>query len=209
MTGRCLVCEPAVEHAKHTHLIATLASGRELRFVDPRRFGKLQVLEGSKFAAAGSGTDRRRTASGFVALFKGRKTPIKSALLNQWLLSGIGNIYADESLFRAGVRPRRRAASLTRAELMRLYDAIQQVLAEAIRAGGRRSPTTWMRAATADFFSYSTGFTSARASLAWFAAPASNGWWWRDAAATIVRSASARGGCTKEQDTKGQELVPR
>ena len=71
-----------------------------------------------------------------MELFKGRKTPIKSALLNQRLLSGIGNIYADESLFRAGVRPRRRAASLTRAELMRLYDAIQQVLAEAIEAGG-------------------------------------------------------------------------
>ena len=71
-----------------------------------------------------------------MELFKGRKTPIKSALLNQRLLSGIGNIYADESLFRAGVRPRRQAARLTRAELMRLYDGIQQVLEEAIRAGG-------------------------------------------------------------------------
>jgi formamidopyrimidine-DNA glycosylase len=57
-------------------------------------------------------------------------------LLNQSLLSGIGNIYADESLFRAGIRPRRRAASLSHAELMRLYDAIQEVLAEAITAGG-------------------------------------------------------------------------
>jgi formamidopyrimidine-DNA glycosylase len=135
MTGRCLVCEPAVEHAKHTHLIATLASGRELRFVDPRRFGKLLVLEGQKFSAPGAepiAADREE----FVQLYKGRNTPIKSALLNQSLLSGIGNIYADESLFRAGVRPRRRAASLTRGELMRLYDAIQQVLAEAITAGG-------------------------------------------------------------------------
>jgi formamidopyrimidine-DNA glycosylase len=135
MTGRCLVCEPGVEHAKHTHLIATMESGRELRFVDPRRFGKLQVLEGAEFAAAGTepiAADKEE----FAALFKGRKTPIKSALLNQSLLSGIGNIYADESLFRAGLRPRRRAASLTRVELMRLYDAIQQVLAEAIKAGG-------------------------------------------------------------------------
>jgi formamidopyrimidine-DNA glycosylase len=135
MTGRCLVCEPEVEHAKHTHLIATLASGRELRFVDPRRFGKLQVLEGSAFAAPGAepiAADVER----FVQLFKGRKTPIKSALLNQSLLSGIGNIYADESLFRAGVRPRRRAAGLTRGELLRLYEAIQEVLAEAITAGG-------------------------------------------------------------------------
>ena len=136
MTGRCLVCEPAVEHAKHTHLIATLASGRELRFVDPRRFGKLQVLEGSTVRRARRRAHCRRAGERFIALFKGRKTPIKSALLNQSLLSGIGNIYADESLFSAGVRPRRRAASLTRAELLRLYDAIQQVLAEAIRAGG-------------------------------------------------------------------------
>jgi formamidopyrimidine-DNA glycosylase len=135
MTGRCLVCVPEMEHARHTHLIATLASGRELRFVDPRRFGKLQVMQGSSFAAPGAepiAADRTK----FVELFTGRKTPIKSALLNQSLLSGIGNIYADESLFRAGVRPKRRASRLTRAELMRLYDAIQKVLAEAIEAGG-------------------------------------------------------------------------
>jgi len=135
MTGRCLVCKPSAEHAKHTHLIATMASGLELRYVDPRRFGKLQVLEGSEFAAPGA-EPIAASREHFVDLFKGRKTPIKSALLNQSLLSGIGNIYADESLFSAGVRPRRRAASLTRAELLRLYDAIQQVLAEAIRAGG-------------------------------------------------------------------------
>ena len=135
MTGRMLVCDPAVELAKHTHLVAQLVSGRELRFVDPRRFGKLQVISEGSFKAPGSepiGADREA----FAKLFRRRKTPIKSALLNQKLLSGIGNIYADESLFRAGVRPRRRAASLTRAELTRLYDAIQQVLAEAIAAGG-------------------------------------------------------------------------
>lgn len=135
MTGRLLVCQPDVEHAKHTHLIATLRSGRELRFVDPRRFGKLQVMSADEFRAAGTepiGADREH----FAERFRGRKTPIKSALLNQRLLSGIGNIYADESLFRSGIRPRRRAASLTRSELMRLYDAIQQVLAEAIAAGG-------------------------------------------------------------------------
>ncbi|HEX8924252.1 MAG TPA: bifunctional DNA-formamidopyrimidine glycosylase/DNA-(apurinic or apyrimidinic site) lyase [Terriglobales bacterium] len=135
MTGRMLVCEPDTELAKHTHLIAQLESGRELRFVDPRRFGKLQVFSNPTFAAPGAepiAADKER----FVSLFKGRKTPIKSALLNQALLSGIGNIYADESLFRAGIRPRRRAASLTRADLLRLYDAIQEVLAEAIAAGG-------------------------------------------------------------------------
>jgi len=135
MTGRCVVCSPEVERAKHTHLIAALESGRELRFVDPRRFGRLQVIEGRKFAAPGDepmAAGRER----FVELFKGRRTPIKSALLNQKLLAGVGNIYADESLFRAGVRPRRQAARMTRAELGRLYEALQEVLAEAIEAGG-------------------------------------------------------------------------
>lgn len=135
MTGRCVVCGPELDRAKHTHLIATLESGRELRFVDARRFGRLQVLEGRQFAASGD----EPTSAGwerFVELFKGRRTPIKSALLNQRLLAGVGNIYADESLFRAGVRPRRQAARMTRAELVRLYDALQQVLAEAIEAGG-------------------------------------------------------------------------
>jgi formamidopyrimidine-DNA glycosylase len=69
-------------------------------------------------------------------LFRGRKTPIKSALLNQKLLRGVGNIYADEALARAGVRPRRRAATLTRAELRRLYSSLQKVLELAIAAGG-------------------------------------------------------------------------
>jgi formamidopyrimidine-DNA glycosylase len=133
MTGRMLVCLPEEEIAKHTHAIAKLASGRELRFVDPRRFGRLSVSNG--FAAPGSEPLDVELAQ-FVKLFRGRKTPIKSALLNQNLLSGVGNIYADESLFRARVRPRRRATSLTQDDLGRLYQAIQAVLKEAIALGG-------------------------------------------------------------------------
>jgi formamidopyrimidine-DNA glycosylase len=133
MTGRMLVCPPEEEIAKHTHAIARLASGRELRFVDPRRFGRLSVSNG--FAAPGSEPLDVELAR-FMTLFHGRKTPIKSALLNQNLLSGVGNIYADESLFRARVRPRRRATSLTRDDLGRLYQAVQEVLKEAIALGG-------------------------------------------------------------------------
>jgi len=133
MTGRMLVCQPDQEIEKHTHAVARLASGRELRFVDPRRFGRLSVAHG--FVAAGSEPLEVKLDT-FVGLFSGRKTPIKSALLNQKLLRGVGNIYADESLFRAGIRPRRRAASLTRKELPRLYAAIQEVLKEAIALGG-------------------------------------------------------------------------
>ncbi len=133
MTGRLVVCPPDSEMAKHTHLVAKLTSGRELRFIDPRRFGRLSVAQG--FEAGGS-EPLEVQMDHFVSLFHGRKTPIKSALLNQKLLRGVGNIYADESLFRAGVRPRRRASSLTREDLRRLYPAVQQVLREAIALGG-------------------------------------------------------------------------
>jgi len=111
-----------------------MASGKEVRFVDPRMFGKLAVMH-EQFKAPGSEPLDIDFAT-FASLFRKRKTPIKSALLNQSLLSGVGNIYADESLARAGIRPRRRAASLTRAELERLYHALQKVLHEAIKAGG-------------------------------------------------------------------------
>ena len=133
MTGRMVVCPPDSEMAKHTHLVAKLASGRELRFVDPRRFGRLSVARG--FEAGGS-EPLEVKLDHFVSLFRSRKTPIKSALLNQKLLRGVGNIYADESLFRAGVRPRRRGSSLTREDLRRLYPAVQEVLREAIALGG-------------------------------------------------------------------------
>jgi len=133
MTGSMLVCNPDVEIAKHTHAVVKLASGRELRFVDPRRFGRLSVAH--EFDAGGC-EPLEVTLDRFITLFHGRKTPIKSALLNQKLLRGVGNIYADESLFRAGIRPRRRAASLTRDTLRRLYKSLQEVLKEAIALGG-------------------------------------------------------------------------
>ncbi len=134
MTGRLLIAQPEHELPKHTHAILRLRSGRELRFVDPRRFGRLAVVRHGFQAPGSEPLDVGFEL--FAGLFRRRKTPIKSALLNQSLLSGIGNIYADESLFRAGVRPRRRAASLTQAELQRLYGAVQKVLSEAIAAGG-------------------------------------------------------------------------
>jgi formamidopyrimidine-DNA glycosylase len=134
MTGRMVVSEPAAEVVKHTHLIAKLASGRELRFIDPRMFGKLSVYAGG--FDPGGVEPLEVSEERFVALFHGRKTPIKSALLNQKLLRGVGNIYADESLFRAGIRPRRRAAAITREQLGKLHRAVREVLREAIRLGG-------------------------------------------------------------------------
>jgi formamidopyrimidine-DNA glycosylase len=147
MTGRLLVSQAQIPLPTHTHAVLALADGREVRFVDPRRFGRLSIHH----PAVVQPTDNLRsgttyTGSGrepltisledFIALFRGRKTPIKAALLNQSLLHGVGNIYADESLFRAGIRPRRRAGRLTRAELGRLRKALAEVLRHAIKLGG-------------------------------------------------------------------------
>src|SRR5215467_11453818 len=125
MTGSLLICTPDGKREKHTHAVLQLASGRELRFVDPRRFGRLSVIE--KFEAPGA-EPLEICREEFAKLFRGRRTPIKSALLNQKLLSGVGNIYADEALFRAGIRPRRKAESLTQEELRRLRNELKRVL---------------------------------------------------------------------------------
>ena len=134
MTGSLTVVPAETLLEKHTHAILRLSSGQELRFVDPRRFGRLAVAQ-ERFRAPGEEPLDVAWES-FAPLFKQTRAFIKSALLNQKLLSGVGNIYADEALFRARIRPRRRGPTLTRAELRRLYHALQQVLRQAIAAGG-------------------------------------------------------------------------
>jgi len=138
MTGRLLVTVPGAPVAAHTHVRLLLASGRELRFVDPRRFGRLEFRDlrsSAGFSATGA-EPLTIGAEEFASLFRGRRLPIKAALLNQRLLTGVGNIYADESLFRAGVRPGRRAGRLTKRELERLRMELRAVLEHAIRRGG-------------------------------------------------------------------------
>ncbi|HET6170894.1 MAG TPA: zinc finger domain-containing protein, partial [Terracidiphilus sp.] len=102
------------------------------------RFGRLEFRDlGAVEGFGAPGAEPLTIGSEeFAALFRGRKLAIKAALLNQTLLAGVGNIYADEGLFRAGVRPRRRAGRLTRAELERLRLALRAVLHRAIRRGG-------------------------------------------------------------------------
>jgi formamidopyrimidine-DNA glycosylase len=140
MTGRLLVADPETPVPRHTHGILHLLSGRELRFVDPRRFGRMELhgvptQKTTRFTGTGQ-EPLNISADQFAALFRQRRTSIKAALLNQKLLHGVGNIYADESLFRAGIRPRRMARYLKRAELDRLHASLQSVLKEAISLGG-------------------------------------------------------------------------
>jgi formamidopyrimidine-DNA glycosylase len=137
MTGRLLVTTPDAPVAAHTHARLRLASGREIRFVDARRFGRLEYRSAQAAPFAPPGAEPLSvSADQFAALFRGRKSPIKAALLNQSLLAGVGNIYADESLFRAGIRPRRLAGRLTAREMESLRLALVEVLDEAIRLGG-------------------------------------------------------------------------
>ncbi len=144
MSGRLLVTTPEGEVHAHTHARLQLASGRELRFVDPRRFGRLEfrrIVPGSgksseiEFKAPGLDPLQVSEAE-FRALFQGRKLAIKAALLNQRLLAGVGNIYADESLFAAGIRPTMRAGRIPPQRLERLRVALQGVLLHAIELGG-------------------------------------------------------------------------
>lgn len=138
MTGRLLVTTPDAPVDKHTHARLQLQSGREIRFVDPRRFGRLEFRELEQSGSfAGKGAEPLSIGEeAFAALFRGRRLAIKAALLNQGLLTGVGNIYADESLFRAGIRPRQAAGRLTRDNLNRLRLALIDVLHHAIRLGG-------------------------------------------------------------------------
>lgn len=140
MTGQLLWVPASAPLASHTHAILYCRDGRQLHFRDPRRFGRIALaLAPPSGWAPGLGIPPGHEplevkASAFVDLFHRRQAPIKNALLNQKLLRGVGNIYADEALFRAGIDPRARA--LSRPRLLRLRLALRAVLRQAVAAGG-------------------------------------------------------------------------
>jgi len=139
MTGRFTVTRAADPVPLHTHVVFTLDDGRELRFTDPRRFGRMRLAdEASLPALVGRlGVEPLDiSAPDFAERVGCRRAMLKALLLNQSVLRGMGNIYTDEALWRARLHPRRIAARCDRAALRRLHRAIRQVLSEAIRAGG-------------------------------------------------------------------------
>ncbi len=139
MTGELLLKEATDPWDSHTHLSLALDDGRELRFVDVRKFGRFYLVADETDILGDLGPeplDEDFGLEGFYALFRQRRGMIKPLLLNQRFIAGLGNIYVDEALFRAGLHPRRTADSLTSADLTRLYDAIRQVLRQAIEHGG-------------------------------------------------------------------------
>jgi formamidopyrimidine-DNA glycosylase len=133
MTGKLLLGGPA---GKHTHAILTLDRG-VLLYDDSRQFGRLQFSKEFPQRIAKLGPEPLEVPfEEFAAALKRRKTRVKALLLNQDFLRGVGNIYADEALFRAGIHPMAFAHRLRGNRPRRLYDAIVEVLNEAIAAGG-------------------------------------------------------------------------
>jgi formamidopyrimidine-DNA glycosylase len=139
MTGQIVTCKPDADVAPHTHVFFALDDGRELRYTDPRRFGRMAILEASardEVLGVLGLEPLEASEEEFRARISSRTARIKALLLDQRVLRGMGNIYTDESLFRARVHPARIGANLAPEELRRVYRAMRQVLSEAIRLGG-------------------------------------------------------------------------
>jgi formamidopyrimidine-DNA glycosylase len=140
MSGRMVIDAP---FALHEHLTIETADGGRIGFVDPRRFGALDLIatdeEETHKLVAGMGPEplgNSFSAPVLLETLAGRTSPIKIVLLDQTVVAGIGNIYASEALFRAGISPRRSAAQLGAKRVQRLVPAIKTTLTEAIAAGG-------------------------------------------------------------------------
>ena len=132
---------PGVQPGPHTRVIITFADNSKLFFHDMRLFGFMKMVDeaGRNKAVSAFGIEpltEHFTEEKFAAVFRGRKTSTKTVLLNQALIAGIGNIYADEICFAAGIRPSRRAARLRKADLAALYTATTQVIRRAIAERG-------------------------------------------------------------------------
>jgi formamidopyrimidine-DNA glycosylase len=140
MSGRLTMAPTRPPRRTHDHIEIALDDGRVLTYHDPRRFGRMAVIEAGALAVeTGAGIDALAPELDVGALFaltRRRRTAIKALLMDQRRVAGLGNIYVNEILFRAGVRPRRVAGRLTRAECARLVTALRAVLAAAIRLGG-------------------------------------------------------------------------
>jgi formamidopyrimidine-DNA glycosylase len=132
--------QPAFRPDAHTHLVLHFeGAGEPLLFRDVRKFGKVLWLPAGKGDARLDKLGPDALGATGALLYdgtRGRKVPIKTLLLDQSVLAGVGNIYADEALFRAGIRPRRAAQSLTRAECTRLAAEVVAVLKRSIETGG-------------------------------------------------------------------------
>lgn len=141
MSGALTVHDPAAEPDKYTHLVLRLEDGRQVFFTDPRKFGRARLLDAIGLAALDQAHGIEPLSAPFTPaelarLLAGRNRAIKPLLLDQTLIAGIGNIYADESLWRAQIHPLRMASSLTPDEIVALHAGILASLQAALANGG-------------------------------------------------------------------------
>jgi len=137
MTGGFRIDPRAAPRDKHMHVCIHLDNGKELRFRDTRKFGRMWLVDDPEQVVGKLGPEPLKiSAREFQRLFETRRGNLKPLLLNQTFIAGIGNIYADESLWHARLHPLRRAESLSQDERARLFRAIRQVLTRAIAVGG-------------------------------------------------------------------------
>ncbi|MFO7538490.1 MAG: bifunctional DNA-formamidopyrimidine glycosylase/DNA-(apurinic or apyrimidinic site) lyase [Chloroflexota bacterium] len=139
MTGHLSVVAASTPADKHTHLIFGLANGQELRFRDMRKFGRVYLVADPDEILGQLGPEplaEAFTVDRLQERLNGRSRALKPLLLDQTFVAGIGNIYADESLFAARLHPERKANSLTRPDIIALHSAIQQVLRLGIEREG-------------------------------------------------------------------------
>lgn len=145
MTGQLLWVDPSEPLQKHTRVRLFMGCDRELRFVDQRTFGQMwwvppdvppeSVMTGLQ-ALGPEPFSEEFSVTYLSAQFKQRRRPVKNALLDQTIVAGVGNIYADEALFMSGIRPETLCTALTQTQIQRLRDNIVQVLQASIGAGG-------------------------------------------------------------------------
>lgn len=142
MSGRFTVEEPGDDPESHTHFKATLDDGAQVRFIDPRTFGFVSAVDEDELADSGVG---RLGPDAWLdppspeelrEMLSGRTAPIKALLLDQAIVAGLGNIYADEALHSAGVHPLSPGGVLTVEQAETLLSSISEVLANAIESGG-------------------------------------------------------------------------
>jgi len=137
MTGRLFLVPESEAVEKHTRLSLMLDQGQVLRFDDPRKFGRVWLVDDSEMVTGGLGPDALSIAADqFAARISVCRRQLKPLLLDQSFVAGIGNIYADESLHRAGLHPLANSADLLPDEVLGLHAAILSVLKEAVLAGG-------------------------------------------------------------------------
>jgi formamidopyrimidine-DNA glycosylase len=143
MTGQLRLVDPVTPIEKHTHVVLTLDDGRHLRYRDPRRFGRLLLGTEESLLASKKmpklGPEPIDPAFASEDLYRGlrkRRTSLKAVLLDQGTIAGVGNIYADESLHRAKLRPDRIAGGLSRKSVQRLHESLRDSLQTAISNRG-------------------------------------------------------------------------